>query len=69
MKIRSQKNLTGFMSRQGCHIVAVHDEFYVVEYGGRRWSRVIENERDASDWMNHIESTLCRENAPAARRA
>lgn len=59
---------TEFLRRQGCHILSVLVDYHVIEYGGRRWERIIQTEKEANEWMNHIESTLCRENVPAARR-
>lgn len=61
-------NPTKFLRRQGCHILAVLDDYHVIEYGGRRWDRIVSTEKEANEWMNHIESTLCRENVPVDRR-
>lgn len=61
-------NPTKFLRRQGCQVLAVLVDYHVIEYGGRRWDRIISTEKEANEWMNHIESTLCRENPPTPQR-
>lgn len=59
---------TDFLRRQGAHVIAQMVDYHVIEYGGRRWDRIVSTEKEANEWMNEIESTLCKENEPAQPR-